>query len=111
MNPLLPDKLYFKIGEVSRIAQVRPHVLRYWQTEFPQVRPFKARSQHRLYRKKDVEAVIKIKKLLYEEGYTIEGARKKLKESDEAEPHFDDRLIKVFKRIRKELEDVRKHLE
>ncbi len=61
MNPLLPDKLYFKIGEVSRIAQVKPHVLRYWETEFPQVRPFKARSQHRLYRKKDVEAVMKIK--------------------------------------------------
>jgi DNA-binding transcriptional MerR regulator len=75
----LPDKLYFKIGEASRIVGVKPYVLRYWETEF-NVKPGKTRSKHRLYKKRDVEALIEIKRLLYKERYTIEGARKRLKE-------------------------------
>ncbi len=73
----LPDKLYFKIGEVSNIVGVKPYVLRYWESEFELLKPGKAPSRHRLYKKKDVDLLMEIKKLLYSEGYTIEGARKK----------------------------------
>lgn len=76
----IPDKLFFKIGEVSRIADIKPHVLRYWESEFSQLQPVKKKSGQRAYRKKDVELVLKIKILLYSQRYTIEGAKKKLKE-------------------------------
>jgi DNA-binding transcriptional MerR regulator len=71
----IPDKLYFRIGEVSRLAGVKQYVLRYWETEFPALTPKKSGSNHRLYRRKDVELVLEIKRLLYEKRYTIEGAR------------------------------------
>ena len=77
--PELPDKLYFKIGEVARIVGVKPYVLRYWETEFSIIRPGKTRSRHRLYRRRDVEALLEIKRLLHQERYTIEGAKKHLK--------------------------------
>lgn len=76
--PQIPDKLYFRIGEVSEILGVEPYVLRYWETEFPSLSPKKARSGHRLYRRKDVELLLQIKYLLYEKRYTIEGARQTL---------------------------------
>ncbi len=76
----IPDKLYFKIGEVADITGVKPYVLRYWESEFKMVNPSKSRSRQRLYRKSDVELIFRIKELLYEERYTINGARKKLKE-------------------------------
>jgi len=76
----IPDKLYFKIGEVAEITGVKPYVLRYWESEFKVVSPSKSRSRQRLYRKGDVELIFWIKKLLYEDRYTINGARKKLKE-------------------------------
>jgi len=76
----IPDKLYFKIGEVAEITGVKPYVLRYWESEFKMVNPSKSRSRQRLYRKTDVELIFKIKELLYEERFTINGARKKLKE-------------------------------
>jgi DNA-binding transcriptional MerR regulator len=72
----IPNKLYFRIGEVSRLAGIKPYVLRFWETEFPALMPKKSGSGHRLYRRKDVEAVLEIKRLLYEKRYTIEGARK-----------------------------------
>jgi DNA-binding transcriptional MerR regulator len=75
----LPDKLYFKIGEVARIVGVKPYVLRYWETEFSVIRPGKTRSKHRLYRRRDVEALLEIKRLLHSERYTIEGAKRRLK--------------------------------
>ena len=78
-SPHLPDKLYFKIGEVARIVGVKPYVLRYWETEFPMIRPGKTRSKHRLYRRRDVEALLEIKRLLHNERYTIEGAKRRLK--------------------------------
>lgn len=74
--PEIPDKLYFRIGEVSRLAGVKPYVLRYWETEFAGIGPKKSGSNHRLYRRKDVELILEIKHLLYEKRYTIEGARK-----------------------------------
>ena len=74
----IPDKLYFRIGEVSRISGVKPHVLRYWETEFNAISPKKSGTGHRLYRRKDVELILEIKRLLYEQRFTIEGARKHL---------------------------------
>jgi DNA-binding transcriptional MerR regulator len=77
-SPEIPDKLYFKIGEVSEILGVEPYVLRYWETEFAQLTPKKSGSGHRLFRRKDVELLLRIKHLLYEKRYTIEGARQTL---------------------------------
>ena len=74
----IPDKLYFKIGEVATLLQVKTHVLRYWETEFKVLQPVKSNSNQRLYRKKDVETALLIKELLYQQGFTITGARKKL---------------------------------
>jgi DNA-binding transcriptional MerR regulator len=76
--PEIPDKLYFRIGEVSEILGVEPYVLRYWETEFPNLSPKKSSSGHRLYRRKEVELLLHIKHLLYEKRYTIEGARQTL---------------------------------
>ena len=76
----LPDKLYFKIGEVARLVGVKPYVLRYWESEFSVLRPGKTRSRHRLYRRKDVETLLEIRRLLYAEGYTIAGAKRRLRE-------------------------------
>jgi DNA-binding transcriptional MerR regulator len=79
LNDQLPDRLYFRIGEVAALVGVKPYVLRYWEREFRIVKPAKTRSQHRLYRRRDVEALQQIKRLLHEERFTIEGARKHLK--------------------------------
>lgn len=76
----ISDKLYFKIGEVARLAGVEPHVLRYWETEFREIAPIKSRSQQRLYRRRDVEKILLVKNLLYQEGYTLSGARRRLRE-------------------------------
>jgi len=76
MRPEIPDKLYFKIGEVSKLAAVATHVLRYWEAEFPSISPKRANSHQRLYRRVDVEMILIIKTLLHEQGYTIAGARK-----------------------------------
>lgn len=77
-TPEIPDKLYFRIGEVASLLAVEPYVLRYWETEFPSLAPKKSGTGHRLYRRKDVELLLKIKHLLYEKRYTIEGARQTL---------------------------------
>jgi DNA-binding transcriptional MerR regulator len=107
----IPDKLYFRIGEVSDLARTKPYVLRYWETEFPTLRPVKSRSGHRLYRRQDVETILEIRRLLYEQGFTIEGARKQL--AGEAQPraaektggrtNFDGQPLKAIKR---ELETI-----
>lgn len=83
-HPIPPGKLYFKIGEVAKIVGVKPYVLRYWETEFSIVKPGKTRSKHRLYRRKDVEALLHIKDLLHDQRFTIEGARKQLRAEAEA---------------------------
>ena len=82
----IPDKPYFKIGEVARLAGVEPYVLRYWETEFKTIKPEKTRSNQRLYRRRDVETVLAIKKLLYDEGYRIDGAKRRLRELAGEEP-------------------------
>jgi DNA-binding transcriptional MerR regulator len=75
---LFPDKLFYKIGEVSKIIGVEPYVLRYWETEFPFLSPRKSKSGQRIYTKNDIDLILQIKKLLYEEKYTIDGVRRKL---------------------------------
>jgi DNA-binding transcriptional MerR regulator len=75
----IPDKIYFRIGEVSKLVGVDTHVLRYWETEFTMIKPFRGKSKQRLYRRQDVENLLHIKVLLHDEGYTISGARKYLK--------------------------------
>jgi DNA-binding transcriptional MerR regulator len=82
----IPDKLYFRIGEVARLAGIKPYVLRFWETEFPTLGPRKSGTGHRLYRRKDVELVLEIKRLLYEKRFTIEGARKTLETRNKPEP-------------------------
>jgi DNA-binding transcriptional MerR regulator len=82
----IPDKLYFRIGEVSRLAGLKPYVLRFWETEFPGLGPKKSGTGHRLYRRKEVELVLEIKRLLYEKRFTIEGARKFLEGKAKPEP-------------------------
>ena len=77
-DPEIPDKLYFRIGEVAKLAGIKPYVLRFWESEFSGLGPKKSGTGHRLYRRKDVELVLEIKRLLYEKRFTIEGARKVL---------------------------------
>ena len=74
-KPEIPDKLYFRIGEVARLCSVAPYVLRFWETEFTQLKPNKSGTGQRLYRRRDVEMALRVKRLLYDEGYTIAGAR------------------------------------
>jgi DNA-binding transcriptional MerR regulator len=81
VSPRIPQKLFFRIGEVCELIKVQPHVLRYWETEFPMLAPQKNRAGQRIYRRRDVEMVLRIRDLLYEEKFTIAGAKKKL--SDE----------------------------
>jgi DNA-binding transcriptional MerR regulator len=82
----IPDKLYFRIGEVARLAAIKPYVLRFWETEFAGLGPKKSGTGHRLYRRKDVELVLEIKRLLYDQRFTIEGARKLLENRPKTEP-------------------------
>ena len=86
VTPEIPDKLYFRIGEVAKLAGIKPYVLRFWESEFPALGPKKSGSGHRLYRRKDVELVLEIKRLLYEKRFTIEGARKVLESKPKREP-------------------------
>jgi len=76
----IPDKLYFKIGEVARLINVEPHVLRFWETEFTEITPSKSKAKQRLYRREDVETILLIRDLLYEKKFTIEGAKNHLRE-------------------------------
>jgi DNA-binding transcriptional MerR regulator len=78
MDRQIPNKLFFKIGEVCEITDTQPYVLRYWESEFPALAPAKNSSGQRIYRRKDIETVLRIKQLLYEEGFTIAGAKKRL---------------------------------
>src|ERR1700747_3317723 len=84
-SPVIPDRLYFKIGDVARLCAVEPYVLRFWETEFPQLKPNKSNTGQRVYRRKDVENIVRVKKLLYEEGYTISGARQFIKSESKRE--------------------------
>ncbi len=79
------ERLYYRIGEVSRITGLKPHILRYWESEFKVIRPHKGGSLQRLYRRKDLDLILKIKKLLYEDGFTIAGAKRKIRDLERQE--------------------------
>ncbi len=103
--PPIPPKRYFTIGEVGVLCAVKPHVLRYWEAEFPQLKPVKRRGNRRYYQRQDVVLIRQIKSLLYEQGYTIGGARQKMSDNPEelARPKVDARELKP---LIKELEEV-----
>jgi DNA-binding transcriptional MerR regulator len=84
-NPISRERLYYRIGEVSRITGLKPHVLRYWESEFKVIKPHKGGSLQRLYRRKDLDLILKIKKLLYEDGFTIAGAKKRIRDLERLE--------------------------
>lgn len=111
----IPDKLYYKIGEVSKITGVKPHVLRYWESEFREIKPYKSQSLQRLYRKRDIELIFRIKKLLYEDLFTISGAKRKIKDSpDKARQmdlRFDEEAYKrILIEIKRELKEITQSL-
>jgi DNA-binding transcriptional MerR regulator len=99
----IPNKLFFKIGEVCELAGVEPFVLRYWETEFPSLAPQKGKTGHRVYRRKDVEMVLKIRNLLYDRGFTIAGARRQLAKGRPVEGPERD---KVLAKVRNDLRDI-----
>src|SRR5450631_1752648 len=84
-DPIIPDKLYFRIGEVASLCRLPAYVLRFWETEFPQLKPVKSSTGQRMYRKRDLESVVRIKKLLYEDGFTIAGARVQLRQETKSD--------------------------
>src|SRR5271163_4106845 len=101
-TPPIPDKLYFKIGEVSQLVGVEPYVLRYWESEFPGLSPRKSNTGQRMFRRKDVEMLLNIKQLLYDKKFTIEGARKALK-SGEAGKSATPAIVEPEKPVRQEV--------
>src|SRR5438093_8582003 len=101
----IPDKLYFRIGDVAKLAGIKPYVLRFWETEFPALGPKKSGTGHRLYRRKDVEMVLEIKRLLYEQRFTIEGARKFLETRAKPEPPPAPAATGKRKRMQRDLFD------
>jgi len=106
--PPIPGKRYFTIGEVSDLCAVKPHVLRYWEQEFPQLKPVKRRGNRRYYQRQDVLIIRQIRSLLYEEGFTIGGARQRLT-GDEAKSDVSQSQ-QIIKQLRLELEQVLKIL-
>jgi DNA-binding transcriptional MerR regulator len=110
METTIPDKAYFRIGEVSKILNVEPYVIRYWETEFKTVNPVRTKTAQRLYRKKDVQELLTIKNLLYAQRFTIDGAKKqlhKMRNSEEPEEKSDEKQKLFLTRIRQELQQIR----
>jgi len=108
---LIPEKLYFRIGEVARLCRLPAYVLRFWESEFPQLKPIKSSTGQRMYRRKDVENVLRIKQLLYEEGFTIPGARQHLRaevksDTKQSPLPFPARSNSELKYIRQGLRDI-----
>ncbi|HKJ04846.1 MAG TPA: MerR family transcriptional regulator [Geopsychrobacteraceae bacterium] len=113
MTADIPNKLYFKIGEVAAIVDVKTHVLRYWETEFRAFKPVKSNANQRLYRRKDIETALLIKDLLYRQGFTISGARKKihqegLQQAKLSQQKLDDHSMLL--RLRADLLDIKHQL-
>ena len=118
-TPEIPDRLYFRIGDVSDLLGIEPYVLRFWETEFPMLQPKKGRTGHREYKRKDVEMLLEIKRLLYDEGFTIPGARKAIRERNRAgrgkkkenhEPAGQMHLIPETTDLRPALREIRQGL-
>lgn len=108
MTPKLPSqKLYFRIGEVSGIVGVEPHVLRYWEREFRGIRPTKSAKGQRVYSRRDVESLVRVRELLYEEGFTIAGAKKKLHEGVGLKEGAREELVRAREEIESFLELIK----
>ena len=109
-NLEIPDKLFFRIGEVCEIVGVEPYVLRFWESEFPVLAPQKSTSGHRVYKRKDVETILKIKELLYDRGFTIAGARKQIAARSRklTGPERDKVLVQVRQELREILTLLRR---
>jgi DNA-binding transcriptional MerR regulator len=116
-NKKIPNKLFFKIGEVCELTDTQPYVLRYWESEFPMLAPAKNSSGQRIYRRRDIEIVLRIKELLYEEGFTIAGAKKRIEAESTgrgatpqampvASSDGDARVVAALKEVRKGLRDI-----
>jgi DNA-binding transcriptional MerR regulator len=108
---LIPDKLYFRIGEVATLCHLPAYVLRFWESEFPQLRPVKSSTGQRMYRKRDVESVMRIKQLLYEQGFTISGARQQLRSEVKSEKSqtaipFPTQAVPEIQNIRQGLREI-----
>lgn len=112
----IPEKLYFKIGEVASITKVKPYVLRYWESEFKIISPKKSLTKQRVYSRRDIELILDIKRLLYKEGFTLEGAKKKVKEiqaerAKQLDFGFSEKQFQTaLKSIKKELAQIKKLL-
>ena len=123
MDRQIPNKLFFKIGEVCEITDTQPYVLRYWESEFQALAPAKNSSGQRIYRRRDIETVLRIKQLLYDEGFTIAGAKKRLEsellakaptpqsqaaaaEADAPAPPVDERARITLTQVRQELREI-----
>jgi len=104
--PVIPGKRYFTIGEVSLLCAVKPHVLRYWEQEFPQLSPVKRRGNRRYYQRQDVLMIRQIRALLYDEGFTITGARQRLSGAEQKEDNSQSKQL--VKQMIAELEDLLK---
>jgi DNA-binding transcriptional MerR regulator len=107
----IPDKLYFRIGEVATLSRLPAYVLRFWESEFPQLKPVKGSTGQRMYRRRDVESVLRIKQLLYEQGFTIAGARQQLRseaksEKGQAAIPFPAQSPAEIQRIRQGLKEI-----
>ena len=102
--PTIPGKRYFTIGEVSELCGVKPHVLRYWEQEFPQLKPVKRRGNRRYYQRQDVIVIRQIRSLLYDQGFTIGGARQRLE--GETGRSQTGMTAQIIKQVRQELEEV-----
>jgi DNA-binding transcriptional MerR regulator len=103
----IPEKLFYKIGEVSSIAEVEPYVLRYWESEFPFLSPRKNKSGQRVYSRKNLELVLQIKRLLYQEKYTIAGVKKKFSENSQKKNYVS---IETLEKVKKRLKEILKTL-
>jgi DNA-binding transcriptional MerR regulator len=108
---VIPEKLYFRIGEVARLCVLPAYVLRFWETEFPQLKPVKSSTGQRMYRHKDVESILRIKRLLYEDGFTIAGARQHLRaeikgDKKQAPLPFPARSASDLKHVRQGLREI-----
>lgn len=112
----IPSKLYFKIGEVAEITEVKPYILRYWENEFKIISPKKSLAKQRVYSQRDLQLILEIKRLLYKEKFTLEGAKKRIKEiqqenSKQLDLQFNDKRVQTaLKSIKKELMDIKKLL-
>ncbi len=103
LDPRIPDKQYFRIGEVAEIVGVESYVLRFWETEFSELAPSKSKSNQRQYSRQDVGLVLRIRDLLYEECYTIDGARRQLQLGQQASPSVPARTRAVLEQVRKDV--------